>query len=195
MGITPGSAGVPARATQMLRKCYYLSASFKCPANVCSRERGITVRNTVRRWLTVIAAAGGLLIAGSSAIPAQAATSFHICLKSATSYCLQSNGGGSQVTITNNPANYSNFTSPRPGQFQNGNGNCLRAGTNNVVKIENGPCVASDPADSWYAPPGQTYRLASQLYRDDMTVHGPVNGYNVWHINPGSGDWYNWVAI
>ena len=195
MGITPGSAGVPARATQMLRKCYYLSASFKCLANVRSRERGITVRNTVRRWLIVIAAAGGLLIAGSSAIPAQAATSFHICLKSATSYCLQSNGGGNQVTITNNPANYSNFTSPRAGEFQNGNGNCLRAGTNNVVKIENGPCVASDPADSWYAPPGQTYRLASQLYKDDMTVHGHVNGYNVWHINPGSGDWFNWVAI
>ena len=99
----------------MLRKCYYHSASFKCPANVCSRERGITVRNTARRWLTVIAAVGGLLIAGSSAIPAHAATSFHICLENATSYCLQSNGGGNQVTLTNNSANYSNFTSPRSG--------------------------------------------------------------------------------
>jgi hypothetical protein len=48
-------------------------------------ERNAEVR-TSRRWLTVIAAAGGLLIAGSPAIPAQAATSFHICLENATSY-------------------------------------------------------------------------------------------------------------
>ena len=151
------------------------------------------MRNTAKRWLTVIAAAGGLLIAASPAIPAQAATSFHICLENAASYCLQSNGSGNQVTITNNPANYSNFTAPRTGQFENGNGNCLRAGTNNVVKIENGPCAANDPADSWYAPSAGSFRVLSALYGDDMLVHGHVNGYKVWHATPVSGDWDNWA--
>jgi hypothetical protein len=96
------------------------------------------------------------------------------------------------VTITNNSANYSNFHVARTGQFENGNGNCLRAGTNNVVKIENGPCVANDPADSWYAPSAGSFRVRSLLYGDDMLVHGHVNGYKVWHAIPVSGDWYNW---
>ncbi len=97
---------------------------------------------TSRRWLTVIAAAAGLLIAASPAVPALAATSFHICLKNAPSYCLQSNGPGSQVTITNS-GSYANFHVVRTDnvgniQLENGSGNCLRAGDNFVVKIENG---------------------------------------------------------
>ncbi len=153
---------------------------------------------TSRRRLTVVAAAGGLLIAGSPAIPAQAAPSEHICLENAQSYCLQSNGTGQQVTITLNPAKYSNFTKSRTRsggqvQFENGNGNCLRAANGNVVVIENGPC--QDVADNWwYAPANQIFRLRSESTNDDLTVHGRVDGWNVWHIIPGSGDWYNWVG-
>lgn len=154
---------------------------------------------TSRRWLTVIAATGGLLFAGSAAIPAQAAPSEHICLKNDVSYCLQANGNGQQVKLTNVQANYSNFyiVGTRSGgqvQFQDGNGNCLRAGTGNVVKIENGSCVTSDPADWWYAPANQVYRLVSLAYNDDILVHGHMNGYYVWHAEPVSGDWYNWVG-
>jgi hypothetical protein len=150
---------------------------------------------TARMWLTAIAAAGGLLIAGSPAATAQAPDPFNICLKNAPSYCLQSNGGGQQVTITNNPANYAVFHSPSPVEFENASGNCLRAGTGNIVKIENGPCVASDQADSWFAPATEVFRTRSELYLDDMLVHGHVNGYKVWHATPGSGDWYNWLSI
>ncbi len=152
---------------------------------------------TSRRWLTVIAAAGGLLIAGSPAIPAQAATSFHICLKNASSYCLQFVAGGNQETITNNSAQYANFhivqTSGALNQIEDGSGNCLRAGDNNVVKMENGGCVATNDADWWFSPGDAQYRLESYAYSDFMLVHGTVNGYNVWHAIPVSGDWYNWA--
>jgi len=166
---------------------------------------------TARMWLTVIMAAGGLLIAASPAIAAEAgsaataqaaasravqvATPFHICLKNATTYCLRSNGGGQQVTITNNPANYSTFHQPLGGQYENASGNCLRAGTGNIVKIENGGCSATDQADTWYAPVGMTFRVRSELYTDDMLVHGVANGNSVWHATPVSGDWYNWISI
>lgn len=153
---------------------------------------------TSRRWLTVIAAAGGLLIAGSPAIPAQAVTSFHLCLKNANSYCLQFVTAGNQETITNNSANYGNFhisnsSGDRLVQFENGSGNCLRAADNNVVKIKNGGCSATSDADWWFDPGDAPYRLESLFYSDFMLVHGTVNGYKVWHANPVSGDWYNWV--
>lgn len=189
---------------------------------------------TARRWLTVLSAAAGLLIAGSPAIAAQAgpaapaqvltgqhlvqarqmavpegaglpvvssavraADSFHICLRNEPSYCLQSSGTGQQVMITNVSASYSNFHVARSNasgysQLENGNDNCLRAGTGNVVKIENGPCADTDTADWWYAPANQPYRLRNENYQDDMLVHGHVNGWNVWHATPISGDWYNW---
>jgi hypothetical protein len=154
---------------------------------------------TSRRWLTVIAAAGGLLIAGLPAIPAQATPgTFHICLENAQSYCLQSNGPGNQVTITNS-GSYANWhqarTSGGEWQDENGSGNCLRAGDNNVVKIENGPCLATNLADWWYAPGNYPYRQESSRYSDDMLVHGTVNGYKVWHAKPVSGDWSNWVVV
>jgi hypothetical protein len=56
---------------------------------------------------------------------------FNICLKNAPSLCLESNGTGNQVTITGNQADRANFHYVNPGselQFQDGNGNCLRAG-------------------------------------------------------------------
>jgi hypothetical protein len=132
----------------------------------------------------------------------QAASSYHICLTNALSLCLQSNGTGNQVTITTNAADWSNFHTVRTraigkdteGQIQNGNGNCLRAGTGNVVKIENGPCAFSDPADWWIGPPGNL--LESEQYPADyMLVHGNVSGFNVWHANPVSGDWTQWSQV
>jgi len=190
---------------------------------------------TSRRWLTVIAAAGGLLIAGSPAIAAeagpaataqvltgqhpvqvrqmaapagsglkavssaiQAADPFHICLKNAPTYCLRFVTAGNQETITDHSANYGNFHISNTdalgdSQIENGSGNCLRAGTNNIVKIENGGCVGTNLGDWWFAPAGEPYRIRSLAYSDDMLVHGHVNGFNVWHETPQSGDWYNWA--
>ena len=183
---------------------------------------------TSRKWLTVIAAAGGLLIAGSPAIAAeagpaapaqvltgtglptapsaaQASAPYNICLTNTTNprFCIQSNGAGNPVTITSNSANWSNFrtvyTFTNGGiawdQVQNGNGNCLRAGTGNIVKIENGPCVQGDNADSWSSVPVGPKDLQSYMWGDWGLVHGTVNGYKVWHAEPVSGDWTNWGYI
>ncbi len=153
---------------------------------------------TSRRWLTVIAAAAGLLIAASPAVPALAATSFHICLKNAPSYCLQSNGPGSQVTITNS-GSYANFHVVRTDnvgniQLENGSGNCLRAGDNFVVKIENGGCLTGNDADWWYNIGRAPCEVLSWRYNDETLVHGTVNGWNVWHADSQAGDWFNWTG-
>lgn len=172
---------------------------------------------TARSCLIVIAAAGGLLLAGSPAIAAEAgpaataqdltgqplgsalqADPFHICLKNASSYCLRFVTAGNQETITNNSANYGNFHiagSDGRGDYQieNGSGNCLRAANDHIVKIKDGGCVDSSGADFWYAPANHPYRVQSLFYGDDMLVHGTVNGFNVWHEIPQSGDWDNWA--
>lgn len=135
-----------------------------------------------RRLLTVIAAAAGLLIAGSPVTTAQAAvgSSGPICLTSASSYCIHSNGPGQQVTITNDNAQKSTFTVVYDSNgfhgWQNGNGNCLREGTNGVVKIENGPCNTSDGADFWYHTQGST-TWYNDFYADNiMYAAGAGNG-------------------
>ena len=176
---------------------------------------------TSRRWLTVIATAGGLLIAGSPAIaaeagpaatsqvltgagleavPAAAQAGYNICLTHATHWCLVSNGTGRQVTVDNTAGDWATLHTVRPGndpvtgqpmlQIQNANGNCLRAGTGNVVKIENGPCASTDGADWWIILNGQ---LESMFYRDKMVIHGqPALAPNVFHDTPRSGDWAAW---
>jgi hypothetical protein len=109
-----------------------------------------------------------------------------------------SNGPGNQVTISHS-GNYANWhivrTSGHLDQVENGSGNCLRAGDHNVVKIENGGCLATNNADWWFSPGDAPARIESYAYSDFMLVHGHVNGWNVWHANPVSGDWYNWVRI
>ena len=118
------------------------------------------------------------------------------CLERAGTLCLQANGTGEQVTITSNPADWSKFSvvrtenNPTGYQFQDGNGHCLRAGDNSVVKIENGPCVIGDPSDWWR--PAKNHGLTSASFGDSMLVHGDISGFNVWHTTPISGDWTAW---
>ena len=94
------------------------------PGGCTTRNKRLAGRNaevrTSRRWLTVIAAAGGLLIAGSpaiAAVPAAASTSSQatpaagallsaapnltgeICLTSGSGYCWSTNGNNAQLTI------------------------------------------------------------------------------------------------
>ncbi len=134
-----------------------------------------------RRWLTVIAAAAGLLIAGSPVTTAQAAVgdSSQICLTNAPSYCIHSNGPGNPATITNVDAQKSNFTvvydTDGWHMWQNGNGNCLREGTGGVVKLENGPCSLTDLSDRWWHAQGSTtwYNDASNHV---MYATGAANG-------------------
>jgi hypothetical protein len=129
--------------------------------------------------------------------PAALASTFHICLLNASSLCLQSNGAGNQVTITSASGGYSNFhvvNTAADGsyyvyQFDNGNGNCLRAGSNGVVKIENGSCSASDSTDWWVADGNY---LVNYGYGEYMLTHGNASGDNVWWGADQSGDWVKW---
>ena len=138
-------------------------------------------------------------VSGVKAVPTVIGSRGHICLKT-TSYCIHSNGAGNQVTITNNSADYSNFTvvdtSTSNGyffyQWQNGNGNCLREGTNNIVKIENGHCSASDNTDWWEFYQGAY--VINDYYGHLMLVRGqPRTGFNVFAYSATSpGDWARW---
>ena len=149
-----------------------------------------------RRWLTVIAAAAGLLIASSPVTTAQAAVgdSSQICLTNAPKYCIHSNGPGQQVTITNVDAQKSNFTVVYDlrgiHSWQNGNGNCLREGSDGTVKIANGPCVGSDQSATW-GRTGDTYW--NELYQGYMFTYGTQNGDKVRAtVDPPSGAWVTW---
>jgi hypothetical protein len=128
-----------------------------------------------------------------TASPARAASSFHICLLNARSLCLQSNGPGNQVTLTSgSSADFTVVNTAPDGentryQFENGSGNCLRAGDGGVVKIENGPC--SGDADWWLAAASS---LISYKYGDSILTHSAASGDNVWHEAFRSGDWNQW---
>jgi hypothetical protein len=133
--------------------------------------------------------------------PGATADSFHICLMNASSLCLQSNGAGNQVTITSNSADHSNFRVANSEildgydayEFENGNGNCLRAATNGDVKIENGSCGVDDAADWWVSViNGSASYLVSYDYGGRMLTHGDVSGYNVFWGAEQSGDWDSW---
>jgi hypothetical protein len=79
-------------------------------------------------------------------------------------------------------------------QLENGSGNCLRAGDNFVVKIENGGCLTGNDADWWYNIGRAPCEVLSWRYNDEMLVHGTVNGWNVWHADSQAGDWFNWTG-
>jgi hypothetical protein len=168
------------------------------------------MRNPGRRWLATIAVVGGVLIAGSPAIAAQAAPgqagpdvvgdSSQICLTYSVSYCIKSDGPGNPVTITNYAPNDSNFTVVRIKtivgityyQWQNGNGNCLREGTNQQVKLENGGCVSTDDTDWWRALSENVVGNKSTF--DLMLVRGtPATGDYVFaYASIPAGDWGAW---
>jgi hypothetical protein len=156
--------------------------------------------NAARKWLTTAAVAvtaiGGLLIPGS---PANAAAAKgHICLKNSSSYCLQSNGAGNQVTITKNSSKYAVFTVEfsitvngiTTFEWENASGNCLRA-EGNPVTIKEGPCSGSDPADSWSDNAGA---LQNGNHSYFMLVRGqPQTGSKVFaYASVASGDWAKW---
>ena len=142
-----------------------------------------------------------VMLRGLKVVPAQQTGTFHICLLNSHPFmCEVSNGAGNQVTISSSSTDWANFRLVGDStccgglavyQFVNGNGNCLRAGTNNVVKIENGGCASNDSADWWVG--AGSGRLESYLYGDLMLTHGDVSGWKVWHAAPGSGDWTDWT--
>ncbi|HTV99985.1 MAG TPA: hypothetical protein VMF87_06765 [Streptosporangiaceae bacterium] len=167
---------------------------------IWSRERGIAVRNTAGRLLIAAAVVGGLLSLGLPAIAAQAAPagvgdSGQICLTNAPSYCIEANGAGNQVTITNVAADMANFTvvfqQNQYYEWQDGNGRCLREGNGGVVKIQNGSCASGGGDSVLWAKTGNL--ITESLTIDIMYTKGDANGDDVWATGtPPSGSWEKW---
>ena len=157
------------------------------------------MRNTAGRLLVAAVAVGGLLSLGLPAIPAQAAPagvgdSGQICLTNAPAYCIEANGPGNQVSITDVAADMANFTvvfnQNQYYEWQDGNGRCLREGNGGVVKIENGHCVVGDDSDLWAKT--NNY-ITESLTIDFMYTKGDANGDLVWaNDSPPSGSWEKW---
>ena len=201
-----------------------------CSAQRLVMERGLTLRNTMKRWLAATALAGGLLATGSPAIAAQAAPSsathalstqqqaqaaardFHgmkavpdavgdesqICLNERHQRSASiREAPANQVSITNVAADKANFTVvfdvEGDHERQDGNGNCLRAGTGNVVKMENGPCNISDLTDNWSHSQGSNM-WQNVYYGGVMYTKGDTNGDYVWGGAPPLGGYSNWNA-
>lgn len=134
--------------------------------------------------------------------PGEAAAPNYLCLTNDSSLCLVANGAGNQVTINTNGymnisivnSGYCSFTpdgtSYPCAEMEDAAGNCIRAGTNNVVKLGNGACLTGDDTDWWVATGGNY--LKSLQYDNTMFTHGNGRNYNVWHATPVSGDWYRW---
>jgi hypothetical protein len=139
-------------------------------------------------------------VAGVKAVPDVVGDSSPICLTTNTNYCIKSDGPGNQVTITDYAPNVSNFTVVRIKtivgityyQWQNGNGNCLREGTNSQVKLEHGGCVSTDDTDWWHLISGTSVENESTF--DFMQIHGrPATGDGVFaQATIPAGDWYQW---
>lgn len=131
----------------------------------------------------------------AQAAPSAVGDSGQICLKAHPAYCIHSNGAGNQVTITNNPADYSNFTIVfdryQVVWWQNGNGNCLREASDGKVVIENGPCSGTaDGSQGWSQDGDQFTNVA---YYGTMFTYGAYNNYKVWaYVNVPSGTLFDW---
>jgi hypothetical protein len=137
-------------------------------------------------------------VSGMKAVPDAVGDESQICLTNATSYCIEANGAGLAVTITNVAANKANFTvvydSGGVHAWQDGNGNCLREGTDDIVKIENGPCNAGDLQDLWQHSQGST-TWYSRWSGQTMYVNSDANGdYVQTAVFPPSGSWSKWNA-
>jgi hypothetical protein len=136
----------------------------------------------------------------TSATPAS--STGNICLKNKPKWCIKSNGTSRQVTLTDNQSDYASFTAfnkkPDGGvavtfEFKNGNGNCLRAGSDTTVKIEDGACDPNDGQDRWYEGT-PTSSLVNFTIENFMGTKGWGLGYKVWTTSDtGDGWWTNWT--
>lgn len=143
-------------------------------------------------------AARGVL--GMKATPDAVGDESQICLTNDPSYCIKTNGTGQQVSITNVAAQKANFTvvydSNGYHAWQDGNGNCLREGTDGIVKIENGPCDINDYTDVWfrysYSGNNTWYNYSTQ---DIMYTNNNVSGAYVFAAaSLPTGSWSKWNA-
>ena len=87
--------------------------------------------------------------------------------------------------------------------FTDGNGNCVRANSSDVVKLEKGKCDTSDTGEKWiltsctYIPntalcsngQGSKYRFENELQKLWMKTTGDSSGDKVWVGTGGANEW------
>lgn len=133
----------------------------------------------------------------------------NICLTSACAFRWHSNGSGTQVTISNNGADYSTINPVNQGtgggtitlQFQNGNGKCFYVnGAQQLVTGSNG-CTSSFTYQRFYEysyPDGSCCELESVRYVQTFAfVYGTTTGDKVW-VKPSplpAGSWSKWNGV
>lgn len=144
--------------------------------------------------------------ASASAAGVQPATSYHMCLKYASSLCMEANGVGKQVTITPYSNDYMDVRvaveeTCYPGsggtgytcfEFEDGSGNCLSAASNQVVVVAKG-CNFYE-SEAWVETSPYEYKSFLFWSSDILLTRGDVNGDNVWHSPTASGDFARWTV-
>lgn len=130
---------------------------------------------------------------------------YHICMWDNNNSCLEGQGPGKQVITTTNSSDYSNWWTNvnvcgYPSgvcEWQDGNGNCLREGTSNDVKLENGGCNSGDDTDLWIETNlnnGYT-TYQNDAYGDYMGTFGTNNDRPVWAEAKHSGFYVGWIEL
>jgi hypothetical protein len=118
--------------------------------------------------------------------------SFHICLNSqGAGHQIQTEqDGGSVWTQVDSRAIAGGFTAFA---FVNGNNNCLREGTGNVVKLQNGFCTFDD--DNYFIFEDNGRKVNLNYAPDTMYVTNDTDLLNVWSgtVTAGDGKWANWM--
>ena len=131
----------------------------------------------------------------STQAPSAVASNFHICLSSAHSECLVSNGTGHQVsTKTSGAATWKQVSTRYSGYytFQNSSGNCLSVSGTAVI-IASGGCNQYNNNEVWRATttPFQLKNLATQSF---LATHGN-DDKPVWVHDPLSGWYEGWDRL
>jgi hypothetical protein len=136
---------------------------------------------------------------------------FYLYDKNGDTNCIVTNGVGNQLTINSgNPAGCANIKATSDGawngliayQFTDGNGNCIRANSSNVVLVENGVCNTTDDGERWVItscyqnpPPrcttgfGSRYRFENVHRQLWLKTTGNTSGDKVWVGTADRNEW------
>jgi hypothetical protein len=130
-----------------------------------------------------------------------ASSTFTICLYVATSKCLRSHGGGSQLTIESSDYAVFHFVNIGVGQEQmeNAGGKCLRSYADGSVGLAFGACSSSTDKEWWYTYTDAQGRSTFWQYGPPGTqpqylgTYGTSSGLGVWIDEPHQGFYSGWT--
>ena len=138
----------------------------------------------------------------SAAGPQSAADPFTICLLDASSECLRSHGGGSQLTIESSDYAVFHWVNIGVGQNQleDAGGKCLRSYADGSVGLAFGGCSTSNDEEWWYFYTDAQGRSTFWQYGAPgtqpqyMGTYGKGSGLGVWIDEPHQGFYAGWTV-